>query len=262
MIFSHIRSLIILLSCLTTSIASAQNQFIGTFTNLFTGLTITVNKDYTGTYSVLDQNYPIKASLINDNQLTGSYTYENREITFDILFDGNRYKIKTEGLTLKLIYTPTGEASASSSESPATKVPEGQKLTISLNSSPKSFPALGYQFRAPSRWTYQLLDEHIHVYKSGDQMSSIIVLPHDYNDKNEVKLAAQSEGIQEDGMMLFALSQIQDYGANGILGTFSGWIDGVGSKAAVISLFSPYGGGVTMMAYTNKNSLTLRMLTL
>jgi len=254
-----VKSAILLLTCLITYSTFSQNKlFVGTYTNTLTGITITINEDYTGNYNVFDQNYPVKATLVDSSQLSGIYPYNNQEGSFDIIFDGNTYSVKTESIRLRLIYQPKVQnqvldVSASKQAIQESEQNEGSKLIISLNPSLRSFPIAGYQFKGPNGWEYQLLENYIHFFQSDDKISAIVILPHDYNDINQIKLLAQTEGIQEDNMLLMPSQQVENYGNNGLLGTFSGWIDGVSAKAAIISLFSPYGGGVTIMAYTQQN---------
>ncbi len=254
LLFKFISTVFIALTSLCTF---GQNNFVGTYTNLFVGLNITINSDYTGVYNVLDQTYPVKATLVNNNQLTGNYPYNGQEVSFDIIFDGNRYKIKTEGIELRLVYQPKTQ-NQTLSESPDmvnynSDQNGGERLEVKLNQTLRSFPAGGYQFKGPSGWSHQLVENDIHFFQSKDQMSSMIILPHDYSDINEVKLAAQTEGIQEDNMILMPSGQIENYGSNGLMGTFLGWIDAVNAKACIISLFSPYGGGLTIMTYAQKS---------
>ncbi|MFK8037138.1 MAG: hypothetical protein AB8B74_02525 [Crocinitomicaceae bacterium] len=252
-----IKPIILLFSCILSHFIFSQNTlFVGTYTNALIGLTISINKDYTGNYTVLDQNYPVKAVLVDESQLRGTYVYNSQEVVFDILLDNNKYSIKTEGIKLRLIYQSNTQNQSPdvSTYKQTIKTPSSnEKLNISLSSNVQSFPAAGYQFKGLRSWNYQLLENYIHYFQSEDLTSSMIILPHDYTDRNQVKLVAQTEGIQEDDMVLLASEQIIDFGSNGILGAFSGWIDGVNSKAAIISLFSPHGGGVTIMVYTKQS---------
>lgn len=238
-----------------------QHQlFVGNYTNMFTGLTISINEDYSGTYSLLDQNYAVTAELINDNHLSCSYEYEGEEATFLILLDGTRYFIKSEGIKLKLRYEGKNNLASKADttiKNSAKLSSNSKRLNVQLNKEFLSYPNKGYQFKAPIGWSYQLIENGVHYYQSIDKISSIVILEHAYSDRKQVKAVAESEGIQEENTILFTSEPIKDFGTNGILGTFSGWIEGVNSKAAIVSLFSPHGGGITVMVYSHKKDFNL-----
>ncbi|MFK8161647.1 MAG: hypothetical protein AB8H12_04210 [Lewinella sp.] len=109
----------------------------------------------------------------------------------------------------------------------------------------------GYSFTVPDGWIHQDLQNGSHLFGSNTTAGLILVYPHAYDNKEEVKAYVQANGIEEDDMLLTPLGRIDDFSTNGIVGTFSGWAEGSAIKAAMISLFSPHGGGVSIAAITS-----------
>lgn len=122
--------------------------------------------------------------------------------------------------------------------------------------------AYGCSFNAPVGWIHQDLGSGNHLFGSNEIAGVIAVLQHDYNGKEEIKTYAQTQGIDEDGMSLQAIGSLTYFSSNGIKGTFVGWIDGSKAKVAVISLFSPNGGGVSIFAATSPEQFNSSYMTL
>ncbi|MEL7159635.1 MAG: hypothetical protein AAFN92_02665 [Bacteroidota bacterium] len=122
--------------------------------------------------------------------------------------------------------------------------------------------AYGYSFAAPAGWVHQDMKNGSHVFGSNSIPGIVAVIHHDYDSKEEVKAYAQINGIQEEGMSLTLLGEIDDFSSNGIIGTFNGTLGGSTVKAAVVSLFSPHGGGVSVFAATAPEAFDDSYLTL
>lgn len=122
---------------------------------------------------------------------------------------------------------------------------------LSQSSAKIDSKAYGYSFKAPDGWIHQDAKNGSHLFGSNTIPGLIAVFSHTYDNKEEVKAYAQANGIQEDGMSLTPLGQIDYFSTNGIIGTFTGWADGSAVKVAVISLFAPHGGGVSIFAATS-----------
>jgi len=122
---------------------------------------------------------------------------------------------------------------------------------LSQSSATIDSKAYGYSFKSPDGWVHQDAQNGSHLFGSNTIPGLIAVFPHAYDNKDEVKAYAQANGIQEDGMSLTPLGKIDYFSSNGIIGTFTGRADGSAVKVAVISLFAPHGGGVSVFAATS-----------
>jgi len=109
----------------------------------------------------------------------------------------------------------------------------------------------GYSFKGPAGWIHQDLQNGSHFFGSNTIAGLVAVYPHAYDSKEEAKAYAQANGIEEDGMMLLPMGQIENYSTNGIIGIFTGRAQGSAINAAMISLFSPHGGGVSVLVITS-----------
>ena len=109
----------------------------------------------------------------------------------------------------------------------------------------------GYSFKSPAGWIHQDLQNGSHFFGSNTVAGFVLVFPHTYEDKEAVRSYTQMNGIEEDGMVLAPSGQIENFSTNGLIGTFTGWAQGSAIKAMVITLFSPHGGGVSIMTMTS-----------
>ncbi|SER09794.1 hypothetical protein [Neolewinella agarilytica] len=109
----------------------------------------------------------------------------------------------------------------------------------------------GYSFKSPAGWIHQDLQNGSHFFGSNTIPGLIAVYPHAYDNREEVRAYAQANGMEEDGMLLAPVGQIENFSTNGISGIFTGWAEGSPIKAAMISLFSPHGGGVSIIVMTS-----------
>lgn len=114
----------------------------------------------------------------------------------------------------------------------------------------------GYSFKSPAGWIHQDLKNGNHLFGSNSVAGIVAIIHHAYDNIEEVKAYAQSNGIEEDYMSLQPIGEIEYFSSNGITGTFKGWIDGSPAKAAVICLFSPNGGGVSIYAATSPDKFS------
>jgi len=109
----------------------------------------------------------------------------------------------------------------------------------------------GYSFKSPDGWIHQDVQNGSHLFGSNTLPGLIAVYPHAHDSKEAIRAYTQANGIEEEGMLLFPEGSIDNFSTNGIIGTFTGWAEGSAIKAAMISLFSPHGGGVSIMVITS-----------
>lgn len=114
-----------------------------------------------------------------------------------------------------------------------------------------SSTSLGFQFDTPEGWIHQDLQNGSHLFGSNTIPGLLAVFVHSYNDKEEVRRLCRVEGIQDESMHLMPEGEIRNHGTNGLEGIFNGWVEGEQAKVAVVSLFSPNGGGLSIFAATS-----------
>lgn len=120
----------------------------------------------------------------------------------------------------------------------------------------------GYSFKGPAGWIHQDLQNGSHFFGSNTIAGLVAVYPHAYDSKEEVKAYVQANGIEEEGMLLTPVGQIENFSTNGLIGTFTGWAEGGAIKAAMVSLFSPHGGGVSIIVLTSPEKFDASYLAL
>ncbi len=119
------------------------------------------------------------------------------------------------------------------------------------------YKSSGVEFSIPNGWIARELQGYI-IAGSYDEKGVIIITQHQENDINAIITEAKS-GIQ-DGIStsLQLISEIDHFNATTVGGTFAGQLDGYPSKAYIVSMISPYGGGITIMSATNTQSFSNR----
>ncbi|MEL7003974.1 MAG: hypothetical protein AAFN93_14725 [Bacteroidota bacterium] len=78
----------------------------------------------------------------------------------------------------------------------------------------------------------------------------MVLIPHEATSIQELERSAR-EGIAEDNVYLNMTGGLEVFGAEGIGGEFSGYMEGTQAKAYIIGVVNPFGYGVTIMAATD-----------
>jgi hypothetical protein len=109
-------------------------------------------------------------------------------------------------------------------------------------------PAWGFQFNAPPQWKFQQ-DVNGAILGHDTIAGFIAVLPHAAGSLAEVQ-AEMIGGLQEEGVYLSLISQVEQLAQNVIAGEFSGIYNNYQVRARGIGTWSPYGGGAFIVALT------------
>ncbi len=121
--------------------------------------------------------------------------------------------------------------------------------TFSQKTGTVDYPYLGIKFTIPSNWKGQETEEAFLI-ASDTKPGLIVLIPHEAKSIAELEQAAK-EGIAEEGTLLNLSSSLEKFGAEGVGGEFSGYMDGTQAKAYIIGVVNPFGYGVSVVAVTD-----------
>lgn len=111
------------------------------------------------------------------------------------------------------------------------------------------YPYLGIKFTIPENWKGQETEEAF-IIGSDTHPGLIVLIPHEAKSIQELEQAA-NQGISEDNVYLNKTGKLNVFGAEGIGGEFSGYMEGTEAKAYIIGVVNPFGYGVTVIAVTD-----------
>jgi hypothetical protein len=113
-----------------------------------------------------------------------------------------------------------------------------------------SEPGLGFSFTIPQDWQATKGDQG-YILISENLKGFLLIAPHQFNSLEEIEQNA-SQGVNSGtGNTLTLVGNLSLTKNNGVEGTFKGILNGQASISYVISLLSPYGGGISIFAFTN-----------
>jgi len=95
-----------------------------------------------------------------------------------------------------------------------------------------------------------------YVMGSRTQKGFILILLHELNSREELRSSAREGIVDQNGTALRLTSGLKNYGQQGLQGELSGTVEYQPARAYAISMVSPYGGGVTILAVVEKKSYT------
>ncbi len=111
-------------------------------------------------------------------------------------------------------------------------------------------PELGFSFTIPDGWQ-GTKSEKGYLLISKEQKGFILITLHHYNSIEEIEQNA-NEGINSGtGTTLTLGGKLSRTQNNGVAGTFKGILNGQSTLSYVISLLSPYGGGLSIFAFVD-----------
>jgi hypothetical protein len=109
-------------------------------------------------------------------------------------------------------------------------------------------PQWGFAFQPPAGWKYQQSAQGVLL--GHDQIAGmIVVFPHTYGSVQAIQ-QAMTEGLQEEGIMMYPSGQLNTMGQNAITGEYQGTWQGVQARGTGFGTLSPYGGGAMILAVT------------
>lgn len=245
---------------LNTGIAQ-NNSFNGTFLNEEIGLSITLignDQAKSGQFKLNDQAYPITASMSNESTLIGSYPYYGTDVPIQLMKINGNFILISEGISIPLIPTNTPEKEMIDGSASVASNQTNTKTAINIaasslpNSGRKadgrafSDPFGGFYFNIPKDWVGRQLENGTYLIGHNTKPGFVLILPHEYQSLNELYQEA-IKGIHEDGIQLLPNNGLQKFSKNGLIGAFEGSMQGQSVKAYVVSLMSPFKGGLTML---------------
>lgn len=114
-------------------------------------------------------------------------------------------------------------------------------------------PKLGFSFTIPEDWQ-GTKSERGYLLISKTQKGFMLITPHYFNSLEEIEENADKGVSTGSGTTLALEGKLSRIKNNGVAGTFKGILKGQLTIAYVISLLSPYGGGLSIFAFVDAHN--------
>jgi hypothetical protein len=231
----------------------AQNPdpYVGTFKAEQADILLNItqrNNRYEGVFTAEGKRYNCVANRVIAG-VSGTYSDNGQDIEFSLGKLLGEYFITTQGVTIPMKRTSlTPSFSNAPSTKPATAAaqpaqPQATTTTAARASGKMYTSASGYSFNSPAGWNLQGQENGGYSFLRSGQQTVLSVSPHAYptiqailNDIYDQNDAASNTYLKV---------RKERYGSNGVLATYEGTMQGTPAVLTILSLLSPYGGGVT-----------------
>jgi hypothetical protein len=241
------------------NLSAQEDHYPGTYTGAEGQVGVAVVKSTDGTYQgyleVQGQRYNYQGAVKMLGMISGSYNYQGNEVAFSVSRLLGIYYLTSEGISIELTKT------ANTANLKPNQVSTPASTPVSSSSASTQVPAAsgsryndvhaGYSFVVPSGLTRRDSDGG-HAMSSPDQQKNIGIAPHFYRSLAEVK--ADIKDANDPNSNTYLKASTQAYGTNGLLIRFDGTAQGQAVIIETITLVSPHGGGVSIVAAGPKAS--------
>jgi hypothetical protein len=157
---------LLVLACFQGTFTFAQSQFVGTYINESIKIVLTPKQQQqlSGSVTSSEGTFPLVATIVNNNSISGSYNYYGQKITFTGQLQQNQLIVNSEGQ--QVVFQKQGAIQQTSSS----------VSNIALNNNAEKEEAWGMTFTTPASWKTQLSDG-IRFFVSPDQKKIIMLAP-------------------------------------------------------------------------------------
>ena len=224
--------------------AQQVNNLAGVFSN--ENLTIQLNGEngnYAGKISINAMTFPVTIQSADGKSIQGSYAYQGSDFPVYGTLAGNTMNLVIDGFAFSLQrQTETGTQATPAAQTSSASQTKPKKVS----GAEVGDPYFGFNFLPPSGWIAQKTDAG-YVLGSNSEKGIILVIPHQYQNRDAMKSAAAEGLADENGTQLQMKGITKEFGVNGIEVSFEGLVQWQQAKARAIGLLSPFGGGVTII---------------
>ncbi|AXE17541.1 hypothetical protein DR864_07245 [Runella rosea] len=245
----------------------AQNPdpYVGTFKAEQADILLNItqrNNRYEGVFVAEGKRYNCVANRVVAG-VSGTYSDNGQDIEFSLGKLLGEYFITTQGVTIPMkrtSVTPSFSNAPSTSPSTAAAQPAQPQVTTptAARASGKMYTsASGYSFNSPAGWNLQGQENGGYSFLRSGQQTVLSVSPHAYptiqailNDIYDQNDAASNTYLKV---------RKERYGSNGVLATYDGTMQGTPAVLTILSLLSPYGGGVTFTTIAPRSEHTTEL---
>lgn len=232
----------ILLALFPVFVARASADLTGTFRNATLSISLHPQDQYfAGTAIAGGREFPVVLQVLPGALVQGYYTDAGQQFPIVGTLQENSLNLLIDGVEFLLTKetAPVTPAAASVGNSAA------RPLTGNGNETGDKY--LGFKFTPPAGWEAQFTGAG-YLLVSRTEKGFIVVLPHEYSTVEQIKIATREGLADQNGTNLQVSGSPQSFGASGIAVEFSGVVQGQAARGRAISLLSPYGGGITILA--------------
>jgi hypothetical protein len=231
-----------------------EDYLLGVFSHAEADFTITVSRRpdqvYQGTIFVDGQQYLYEGIRLL-GMLSGEYVYERKTVSFSLARMDGIYYFTTEGQSIELKRVNADPTKYAPGSSVTTQFSMSAQAPKQVTFSPATGPLMKdpygtYTVHFPDGWMGKEANGALIGSKSGDKVQ-LTTSVHNYTSVQAIKAAVEPL-VQDETQGIYLTSKVQDFGTNGVVITYEGMYQGSMYQIEVISLISPYGGGVTLAA--------------
>jgi len=219
----------------TVPTPQAEDPFAGSFSNQQYNIGLRIEKvrgGYGGEFLYQGESYPLTASRLA-SLLTGEYTFQGRKVAFSILRRGEGYTLTSEGIELPIVRRSLAQpvARPTADNSP----PSGGTLIRD--------PQGAFTCEAPPGWTAAAENGGFILRNSRTPVSIVISSHQEGNIDQAIAQATDINNPSEGTSIRVAARKLS---ANTAYALFKGTARNQPVNLELVTVFSPYGGGLVV----------------
>lgn len=242
--------LLLAMACLTTStlIAQGNDRFAGTFSNQQFDIVMHIRRSaegYAGEFIYQGEQFPLTASATRDttttsdqsNLLSGEYAFKGRRVPFSLTRRGESFTLSSEGIELAMVRRSLSTAQPQSTQSalPGQSTSSGESLLRD--------PRGAYTCSIPTGWQASSENGGF-ILRHRESPVSIIISSH--NENSIDRAIAQASDINNPQENTRLRVQARKLSANTAYARFEGSARNQPVNLELVTVFSPYGGGMVV----------------
>ena len=209
-----------------------DDPFVGSFSNQQYNIGVRIEKvrgGYLGEFIYQGERYPLSAFRLA-GLLTGEYSFQGRKVAFTILRQGEKYSLTSDGIEL-----PISRAVQTTPPVP----PKSSSAAESLLRDPQG----AYTCELPPGWTSASENGGI-ILRNGGTPVTITLSSHQENNIDQA--IAQARNISNPAESTNIRVEARKLNANTAYALFQGTARNQPVNLELVTVFSPYGGGLVI----------------
>lgn len=208
---------------------------------------------YQGQMQLQGQTFPLSARSTDGRTLKGTFASGGNNFEFSATLEGATLTLSTGGATYRLRRHLATHPAATPANPLAGGKSAAARPASATSGNEVNDPYLGVRFTVPQGWKHEKR-QSIYVLGHTTTPGMILIMPHTYNNTQEVLASAHEPLYQADDGQLVVEGAPQTLADNLLAADYGGVIEGRQAKGRLACILSPHGGGFFIMAGTDAGS--------
>lgn len=235
--------------------AQDSDPFQGAYANEQYGIGLWLKKEavgYSGQFLFREKIYVLTALKIG-NTLAGEYTYGDNKIGFSLSRNEDRYTLTSEGVELPMVLKDRNETTYTYKPRTPEPVKEPAPAKTGGKGSPFNDPNGQFRFTVPENWT--ISEQEGNYFLTNSALALPIIISR-HNEQQIDQSVASVGDINDEASKTFVKMKARKLDDHTAYTKGEGTVQQQPFLIEILTLFSPYGGGISLIVSYNNQPYT------